>query len=68
MRFSKASAVLGALFVLALSTQAHAATVAETNTFAPNGWSFTTETGSNGAGWFDGGVPCRTASDTAASR
>ncbi|HET6684288.1 MAG TPA: right-handed parallel beta-helix repeat-containing protein [Gaiella sp.] len=51
------SAVLGALVVLALGAQASAATTAVTNTFAPNGWTFTSESGSGGEGWFDGGVP-----------
>ncbi len=57
MRFSRASAVLGALVLLALSGQAAAATAATTNTFAPNGWSFAAVSGSTAAGWFDGGVP-----------
>ena len=57
MRFSKASAVLGALVLLALGAQAATAATSETNTFAPNGWSFAAESGSGGEGWFDGGLP-----------
>jgi hypothetical protein len=57
MRYSKACAVLAALIVLALGAQAATAATTETNTFAPNGWTFATEGVSGGAGWFDGDVP-----------
>ena len=55
--FRTAGVVLGAIAVLAMGSQAFAATTTVANTFAPNGWAFAAETGSGGTGWFDGGVP-----------